>query len=231
MPEFSLQSSTDSAVLRRRGFLSRLGAAAAALGAVWIPARSGAQRGVEHADSASESKRPLVRHEQDKWLDALTGVHRQVYDLVTPAGSIGIAFARNFLTANNEGYALADKDLSVVVSLRHTATGFAFGDALWERYRLGEVFEIQDAENKTPAPRNPQLSAITALQQRGVVFTVCGMALRRRSGEAARRTGASPDAVRDEWRAGLIAGVVEVQAGVIAVNRAQERGFSYVYAG
>jgi hypothetical protein len=57
------------------------------------------------------------------------------------------------------------------------------------------------------------------------------MALRRRAGEAAQRTGKSADAMRDEWRRGLIPGIVEVVAGVIAVNRAQERGFSYVYAG
>src|SRR5262245_12330902 len=86
MPDPNLQWSIESSVLRRRGFLSRLGTTAAALGAVWIPAGSGAQRAAEHTDSAP-GKQPVVRHELDKWLDALTGVHRQVYDLVTPVGS------------------------------------------------------------------------------------------------------------------------------------------------
>ena len=221
--------------LRRRGFVSALGAVSAGLAALWVPTRAGGQRrdSLDDRDRGVSGRGPLVRHEQDRWLDALTGVHRQVYDIVTPAGALGIAFARNFLTANNEGYAIADKDLSVVVSLRHSAIAFAFGDVLWAKYSLGEVFEIDDPAAKARAERNPQAGLITALQKRGVVFTVCGMALRRRAGEAAQRRGpgTSVEVIRDEWRAGLLPGVVEVAAGVIAVNRAQERGFSYVYAG
>ena len=215
----------EQSPLHRRTFMSRLASATAALTALWVPTRAGAQ------DRGAPARPALVRHEQDAWLDALTGVHRQVYDVVSPAGSIGIAFARNFLTANNEGYGLADRDVSVVVSLRHAGIAYAFGDALWRRRGLGELFEVDDPATKARATRNPEAELITALQKRGVVFTVCGMALRRRSADAAARAGLTAEASRTEWRAGLLPGVVEVVAGVIAVNRAQERGFSYVYAG
>jgi len=217
-------------VLQRRGFVSRVAAASAAFAALWVP-RSASGQGAGVRGDTAQSKTPLVRHEQDAWLDPLTGVHRQVYDVVTPVGAIGIAFARNFLTANADGYGLADKDISVVVSLRHSGIAFAFTDALWAQYGLGEAFEVHDAGGQAALDRNPQAVMIAALQKRGVVFTVCGMALRRRAGEAAQRAGKSAEAMRDEWRRGLIPGVVEVVAGVIAVNRAQERGFSYVYAG
>ena len=228
----SSESVIDPALLRRRGFVSHLAAAGAAFAALWVPRDARAQRrGTSGDERGRGGERPLVRHEQDAWLDALTGVHRQVYDIVSPTGVIGIAFARNFLTANNEGYGLADKDISVVVSLRHTAIAYAFGDPLWERRGLGDAFEIQDPAAHTPLARNPQAQTIVGLQKRGVVFTVCGMALRRRASEAAQRAGGDVEAMREEWRAGLLAGVVEVAAGVIAVNRAQERGFSYVYAG
>jgi intracellular sulfur oxidation DsrE/DsrF family protein len=90
---------------------------------------------------------------------------------------------------------------------------------------------VRDAPSGVVASRNPQRELILALQKRGVVFTVCGMALRRRATEAAQRSGATAEAVRQEWRAGLLPGVIEVAAGVVAVNRTQERGFSYVYAG
>jgi intracellular sulfur oxidation DsrE/DsrF family protein len=158
-------------------------------------------------------------------------MHRQVYDVVTPAGGIGIAFARNFLTANVEGYGLADRDVSVVVSLRHSGIAYAFGDAMWTKHRFGETFDIAEQGGPAAGGRNPHAALITSLQKRGVVFTVCGMALRRRASEAAQRTGGSADAMREEWRSGLLPDVIEVVAGVIAVNRAQERGFSYVYAG
>lgn len=229
-PSVSLSEHSPSGVLQRRGFVSRIAAAGAAFAALWVPGRAAAQRASVRADTV-QGKSPLVRHEQDAWLDALTGLHRQVYDVVTPAGAIGIAFARNFLTANADGYGLADKDVSVVVSLRHSGIAYAFSDPLWAQYGLGEAFEVKDPGGQAPLDHNPQAAMIAALQKRGVVFTVCGMALRRRATEAAQRTGKSPDAVREEWRRGLIPGVVEVVAGVIAVNRAQERGFSYVYAG
>ena len=206
-----------------------MAAAGAAFAALWVPARAGAQRG--GAPEASSRPSPLVRHEQDKWLDALTGMHRQVYDVVTPAGGIGIAFARNFLTANVDGYGLTDRDVSVVVSLRHSGIAYAFGDAMWTKHRFGETFDIAEQGGSAGGGRNPYAALITSLQKRGVVFTLCGMALRRRASEAAQRTGGSADAMREEWRSGLLPDVVEVVAGVIAVNRAQERGFSYVYAG
>jgi len=217
-------------VLQRRGFVSRIAGAGAAFAALWVPGRASGQRPGVGGDTA-QSKGPLVRHEQDAWLDALNGMHRQVYDVVTPEGAIGIAFARNFLTANVDGYGLADKDVSVVVSLRHSGIAYAFSDALWTQYGLGDAFDVREPGGQAPLDRNPQVATIVALQKRGVVFTVCGMALRRRAGEAAQRTGKSADTMRDEWRRGLIPGIVEVVAGVIAVNRAQERGFSYVYAG
>lgn len=212
--------------------MSRLAAAAAALAAAGIPSRAGSQSPVRTEGSPEAgTKRPLVLHEQDRWLDALTGMHRQVYDIVTPAGTIGIAFARNFLTANAEGYGLTDADSSVVVSFRHSAVYYAFGDAMWEKFKFGESVQPEGTQTKSPPTRNSELSLVTTLQSRGVVFTVCGMALRRRAREAAQRAGIPPEAMLEQWRAGLIPGVVEVAAGVIAVNRAQERGFTYVYAG
>jgi intracellular sulfur oxidation DsrE/DsrF family protein len=220
------------APIERRGFVSRLAAAAAAVVAAGIPSRAGSQSAAKTAaPPESGTKRSPVLHEQDRWLDALTGMHRQVYDIVTPAGTVGIAFARNFLTANAEGYGLTDADSSVVVSFRHSAVYYAFGDAMWEKFKFGESVQQEGTQAKNPPTRNPELALITSLQSRGVVCTVCGMALRRRAREAAQRAGTPPEAMLDQWRAGLIPGVVEVAAGVIAVNRAQERGFTYVYAG
>jgi intracellular sulfur oxidation DsrE/DsrF family protein len=223
----SAMSHHDDSPVQRRGFVARLAAALAAATAALTPTSAIGQA----SERVPAGRGAPVRHEEDKWLDALNGVHKQVYDVVTPAGGIGIAFARNFLTANADGYGLTDKDLSVVVSFRHSGIAFAFDDAFWQTAKLGDVFDVRDAQSGEVASKNPQRDLIVALQKRGVVFTVCGMALRRRATEAAQRSGAAPDAVRQQWRAGLLPGVIEVAAGVVAVNRTQERGFSYVYAG
>lgn len=218
--------------IQRRGFLARLATGTAALTAALGGTRLLAQ-------GAAPAGRPTP--DGDKWLDALTGQHRQIYDVLSTGGASGLSYARNFLNANNEGYALADKDVSVAVSLRHLAVPMGFNDAVWEKYKIGEYLKFDDPKTKAPATHNIWAGrageggtgspSVTALAARGVVFPMCGMSFKFLTGELARTSGLSSDAVREELTAGMLPGTFLVVAGVIAVNRAQERGFSYVYAG
>ncbi len=177
-----------------------------------------------------------------RWLDALTGKHRQIYDVLSPAkAGEGAAFARNFLNANNDGYGLADAEVNAVVSFRHVAFAMGLDDAMWSKYALGELVGWDDPNTRAPAVRNTTAgssddtrkgsASLAALHSRGVVFTVCGMAMAAFADRAAERTGAAHDAVVADFRAHFVPGAIEVVAGVIAVNRAQERGLSYVYVG
>ena len=219
----------ESTRLPRRGFLGRLAAAAAALAA---------------GPSLGRAEHALTPHAEDldKWLDDLKGKHRQIYDVLTPPkGTEGTAFARNFLSANVDAYGLSDADVNAVVSFRHEAFAFGLNDAMWEKYKLGELLKFNDPRTSAPAVRNTLLGTATdnnritgtlaGLHAHGSVFPVCGMAMRAYAGSAARAANSDAEAVRTEFRANLIPGAVEVAAGVIALNRAQERGFSYVYVG
>ena len=218
--------------LLRRGFLARLGAAIAAIGVSAMPSVAGAERVL-----ASPSD------DLDGWLDNLKGKHRQIYDVLSPEhASEGTAFARNFLNANNDAYGLADTDDKAVISFRHAGFAMGLNDAIWEKYHLGELVKHNDPRaNNAPALRNTILGrdgetgknagTLTALHTRGAVFTICGMAMRVYAGEAARAAKAESDAVLSEFRANFVPGAIEVAAGVIAVNRAQEHGLSYVYVG
>lgn len=221
---------TPRSPLARRGFLVRIAAGAATL-AAGLPTLARAERAALRAAP-----------DPDHWLDALTGKHRQIYDVLTAdkAGE-GAAFARNFLNANHDGYGLTDAEVNAVVSFRHVAFAMGLTDAMWSRYRLGELIGYDDPSTKAPAVRNTAAgaaddartssSSLAALHARGVVFPVCGMAMDAYAGRAARAAGAEHDAVMADFRANLVPGAVEVVAGVIAVNRAQERGLSYVYVG
>ena len=222
---------TRSTVLPRRGFLGRLAAGAAALAAAGLPSTARAERAFR-----------LPSEDPDHWLDALTGKHRQIYDVLSPdKASDGIAFARNFLNANNDGYGLADSDVNAVVSFRHAAFAMGLNDAMWSKYRLGELLGYNDPNGGKAATRNTSAGSaddtrkssgsLAALHSRGAVFTVCGMAMGFFSGQAAKTAGADAASVLADFRANLVPGAVEVVAGVIAVNRAQERGVSYVYVG
>lgn len=218
----------------RRGFLSRLiaGLAGASVAVVARPdstmAQGGAQQGAE-------------THPHDRWLDPLTAPHRQIYDVLSFAGKDGLAYARNFLVASADAYGTTDSDVNVVVSLRHHAIPIAFGDVMWAAYQVGDYFNVDDPETKARAVRNPFLGkegdtsrmspSFRALVSHRVIFTVCGMALRRVTSDFATKYKRPYEKVRAEWDAAMLPGAIVVPAGVIAVNRAQERGFSYVYAG
>jgi hypothetical protein len=219
--------------LPRRGFFSRIAAGTAAFSAAYgIPSVADAQPS-EQAQS----------HELDKWLDDLKGQHKQVFDCVTVARIGDMMFARNFLTANASDYGLKDEDSSVIVSLRHEATMFGFGDAMWEKYKIGEAMDVPqgggrggrgasaDTARPPRATRNPQLQMINALAARGAHFTVCGMATTRRAGEFARALGLQAADVRADLVANMVPNCRVVAAGIVLINRAQERGFTFAYVG
>ena len=72
--------------------------------------------------------------------------------------------------------------------------------------------------------------SVAALQARGVLFLVCGTALRIASAAWAPSVSQTAEATLAELKANLLPGVVEVPALVVALNRAQEAGFTYVRA-
>ena len=64
-----------------------------------------------------------------------------------------------------------------------------------------------------------------------MIVGVCGTALRGVSRERAEMAGMTRDAAADEWVAGVLPGITVLPAGVWGVNRAQERGCTYCFAG
>jgi intracellular sulfur oxidation DsrE/DsrF family protein len=212
----------------RRSFLTRLMAVGAAVGIV-APGASSARQ--------NDSPFRAGRHAQDDWLDTLPGRHRLVLDATSATGADDVRqFASNFFIANRTGYGLATPELAVVIILRHWATPFAFNDAMWAKYGapLGKIIGFSDPGTHAAPQSNVYLRsgiALTGLITQGAHFAVCGIATRFLAGgiaEAARGTSA---AIYDELAANLLPNSHMVAAGVVAVNRAQERGYTYTYVG
>ena len=61
-------------------------------------------------------------------------------------------------------------------------------------------------------------------------FGVCQMATRNISERIARATGGDAGAIFKELATNLVDNARLVPAGIVAVNRAQERGYSFVHA-
>jgi intracellular sulfur oxidation DsrE/DsrF family protein len=209
----------------RRSFLSRLAAAGGAAAAAFTAPRALAAQAAPRDDS--------TRHPRDQWLDDLPGKHRQVYDCTT-AKSVpwGLGFANNFVMANQSGYGLKPEEVGVLVSYRHAASAFAFDDHIWARYEVGKRYEVEDPQTKAPATRNIHAATMRSRASQGIRFSVCGLSTGRYASEFARSTNQAVEAVRAELEAHLaVPGTVIVPAGVVVVNRAQERGYSYVFVG
>ncbi len=221
--------------MARRLFLARLGAGAGVVGASVISSPAA------EAQVAADAPWRPARHTQDDWYDKVPGVHRFLFDSST-AESMGLAlqFASNYFTANEEGYGLKDSDLAVVIVARHKATSFAYNDAIWAKYgkQLSEQAEFLDPKTKEPpkinvygaAGETAQAGKMDALIKKGVQFAVCSMSTRGISGRIAKANGVETDSVFKEITSNLISNARMVPAGVLAVNRAQERGYSFIYS-
>ena len=220
----------------RRSFLSH--AAVAAMAGAGISAATPAQ-------SANAPFQP-ARHAEDDWLDLPKGVHRFVVDSSTAdGGGAALLYASNFIAANKAGYNLDPPSLGIVVVLRHLSTPFGYTDAMWAKYGEGfsELASFKDPKTKAAPKTNLYNSSdyglalanfgntIPGLVQRNVQFAICNMATRFVAGVIAEKTKGNADAIYRDLSSNLIANSHLVAAGVVAVNRAQERGYTLLYAG
>ena len=199
------------------------------------------------AQSATAASWRPARHAQDDWLDQIPGSHRFIIDTTIPSGlGSALLFANNFFVANQQGYGLGNADAAVVIVLRHNSTGFAYSDAMWAKYSnaIGEAAgSFNDPKTKTSPTVNVYNSGnylgalpnngvtIDALTGRGVHFAVCQMATRRFAGAIASAHKLDVEAVYKELTSNLVRNSHMVPAGIVAVNRAQERGYTFANAG
>jgi hypothetical protein len=221
----------------RRQFLGTVvsGVAAFGLSSVMSPLTANAG-----ADFSAGSSDP------DEWFKQIKGKHRIVFDVPKANEIFPFAWPRIFL-ATNAATGTAEKDCSVVVVFRHTAIPYAMEDRLWAKYNFGQVFKIDDPKTGKPATRNPfwkpnqgdftvpGLGAvpigINELQDSGVLFCACNMAVTVYSAAVADAMKLDAAEVQKDWLSGILPGVQVMPAGIWAVNRAQEKGCSYCFTG
>ena len=218
---------------QRRGFLGSVAAAtAAALStAAVVPAAQAAD-----APAAASST------DFERWLDTISGTHRQLYDLPEAHGGMGLMWSHVFMMTGAQAYGLPESEFGVVLALRHAAMPLALGDAMWAKYKFGEFFKIDDPQTKKPATRNPFANlkpgdlplpeaALEKLIARGVKVATCGMAIHHYSLAFAKHSGGEAEAIKTDWLAAVMPGVFVAPSGVIAVHGAQARGCTYCFAG
>lgn len=228
--------------LARRSFLSRIGAGAAAFGAAF-----GAEASVQAQSAPGSAAGPWkpMHHPEDDWLDQPAAKHRFFLDTTSPEAFLqALTFVRNFFTGNANGYGLADADIAQIICARHRATAFAYNDAMWAKYgaTLSERANgFLDPKTKQAPTSNIYMTAgygegpangpapLDALLKRGVRLAVCTLSTRAAATAIAQKSGAKMDDVFKELTGHLVPNARMVPAGIVAVNRAQERGYAFAY--
>jgi hypothetical protein len=200
--------------------------------------------GVASAQARATRFQP-ARHSQDGWLDSIPGKHRTFIDASTVAGGgAALLYAYNLYEANRKDYALPARDVAVVVCFRHFSTAFGFNDAMWAKYgtTMNKTVQLTDPNTKQPPVTNlfysadygaalPNLgSTIQDLVKGGTHFAICGMASRGLAESIASDTRGDAGTVYRELLANQIPNSHMVSAGVLAVNRAQEYGYTLLTA-
>jgi intracellular sulfur oxidation DsrE/DsrF family protein len=224
--------------MERRSFITGIQSKLAALAAMTVGSATLAQ-------GKPASKWEPARHEKDDWLDKTPVKHRLVFDTTTPdAFGEALAFAGNYLRVNEADYGLQDSDLSVVIVARHRSTPFAYNDAIWVKYGtpMSTRSKIEDPKTRQPPAANiynfegygdllsNRGTTVDSLLKRGVQLAVCSTATRAVAGTIAKAVGGNADTINSELIANLLSNSRMVPAGIVAVSRAQERGYTLVTA-
>jgi hypothetical protein len=221
----------------RRQFLGKLGASAATLSMAGLIAPF--QQLQAKNSSVSDSSDP------DEWFKKMKGKHRIILDVVRPNGIFPFAWPRVYLLTNQAtGSTVAD--CNVVVVLRHEGIPYAFNNEIWAKYNFGEVFKVDDPATKKASTHNPFWKpgkgdfsipgigaveiGINELQDSGVMFCVCDVAMTVYSAVIGQEMKMDPAQIKTEWMSGLLPGIQAMPSGIWAVGRAQEHGCTYCYA-
>ncbi len=225
----------------RRSFLSRIGGGIAMLGAAWAGDSTVAHARTQTPPSPAidAGRWQPARHAADDWLDQLPAKHRLAFDTMTPDRlEDAIQFAGNFYSANRSAYDLENADLAVIVVMRHRSAPFGYNDRMWAKYggTLAKRAEFTDPKTNeapkvnyfTPAVADASARArgIAGLIKLGVRFAICDLSTHAIAGLIARDHGIDATAAYKEITSNLIGNGRLVPAGIVAVNRAQERGYS-----
>lgn len=215
-------------------------------GGVLVAGAGLAALGSSRAQSAEAARWEPTPEALDSWLDRPGVRHRLVIDTSTgKGGQDGVGYAMHYLYANFTGYGLKPDQLGIVLVFRHGSTAYGYNNAIWARYgrTFAKGMKLTGDLARRAQTMNPLLfkrpdatppkgmewmaeAALTGLAQQGVRFAVCGAATEGISGDLAG-TGGDAKAIEAELKANLVPGGLIVPAGVVAVNRAQEHGYTF----
>ncbi len=175
-----------------------------------------------------------ARHAQDDWFDELPGKHRVIFDtFMSEMFGEAVGFVGNYVNVNKDAYELGEKDIAVVLTVRHQTAPFAFSDAMWAKYgkQFSDRMKFVDPKTRQPPTANVYGTQLGRLSSSGVQLAICSLTTRAYTRIIASAFGTKAEDVFAELAANTVAPGHFVPAGIVAVTRAQERGYSLASIG
>jgi hypothetical protein len=220
----------------RREFLAQLGAATAML--------AGSGAGAALAAQETNEQPPLSGRGDPKWdtswLDQIASAqYRVVFDANSISDGMALGLTGTFLDHYNEVHGTTDAQTRAVIVMRQLGTPLALGDAIWDKYKLGDELKINDRGTKEPTRRNPYYKAqggehdtsLETLRARGTILLLCNIAMNNWSSRHAEMVSRPVAEVRAEVAANLVPGTIVVPSGIFALIRAQNAGCAFMRGG
>lgn len=206
----------------RRRFLAQLSGGLAAMAGVSAPL------------AAQQVSAALSDPDHDAWMQRAQGEHKALFHATSPGDGAPMLMAMNYLDVYGSAYGAQPGHVSAVIGVHGTALPIALNDGAWDRYELGRRINVTDPDTKEPARRNVFAVggpySIDTMISRGVILLVCNMALNLTASSIARARSLVAADVYNDLKSSVIPGGIVVPALVIAISRAQEKGFTYIRA-
>lgn len=179
-----------------------------------------------------------------------TAHYKQAWDVKAVGDGKFLNGMKNSLNGLQFGFGVPADGIRLAAALHGPANMLNFSDAMWAKYRLGEILEVKDPKSGKAATRNPYLAkgpntatdvedpksvhqdwSIEALQARGVVFLSCHNATQEvvRAMVAPKFPDMKVDEIVHDLQSNLISGAQIMPAMVAALCVLQTAGrFTYV---
>ena len=174
------------------------------------------------------------------WLERLkSATYRAVIDANTLEEGYAADLAGGLIDTFHEVHGTSDDQVRIVIVARRAGTPLVLGDAIWEKFPLGEDTKMTDGDG-APYRRNPfyrprpgasaqsAANKLESLQKRGVILLVCNVALNNWVRGLAERTKRDVAEVKTAVFANLVPGTTVMPSGVFALMRAQNAGCAYM---
>lgn len=204
----------------RRHFLAQLSGGLAAIAGISAPL------------AAQQVAATLADPDHDAWMQRARGEHKVLFHATSPGDGAPMLMAMNYLDVYASAYNAPREHVSVVIGVHGSALPIGLNDGAWDRYELGKRINVSDPDTKEPARRNVFAVggpySIDTVIARGVILLVCNVALTLTAGSIARARSLVEADVYNDLKSSIIPGGVIVPGLVVAISRAQEKGFTYI---